>query len=736
MIRALLIVLVLSLAAPAIAQTVPVRSGAHDGFDRLVIDLPRRLGYRIEPRQGGAVLVFDTQDLRFDLSTVFTRIDRARLGALAAPGGQTRLRLDLACDCALRSFWHGDAMLVIDIADPPPPAPRPAALPALTAPSPATEALATRLDPALAQHAPADLAPRAPPPPDLDRMRSVLVWQLGRAASQGLVTAAPEARQLHRVAPPPTTPAPAPLTADTPPAVPENPIALRAQTSMDRDVMGRRAPAAPSRADPTCPAPELLDVPAWGDPDGLPTGMGRLYRALYGEFDAINPPAAQDLARLYIHLGFGAEARQILSLVDAESAGIRLLQDLAHLVDQEPLTENAALREATDCGEPTVFWALLARGPIDAALTFDHAALQRSFAALPEGLRRALGPGLVRHLVAVGHVDTADQLQRMIDRVAVPGEAATALARADLAAHGAEPDPAALAEVSRSNSSHAAEALALAIESALVRGAPVTVDQAQLAGAYALELRDTSLGDRLAVAHVAALAAAGAFDEAAAEFDRLAPGPAHPLARAMAESLLREATRAADDLTFLRYVLSDRFLPPGAMTDALAAAIARRLLEAGFADAADRVLTPDRTAPDLRLLRAEIALARQRPAEAELALFTLDGPDADRLRARARSLRGDHVTAQALFVATDALPEADRAALHTGDPVTLAQAGDPLLRDLAKLLSDPPAPEPDPVADAPATLDHSVALLTQTEAARATLARLLAQTAPPADSAP
>jgi hypothetical protein len=710
-------------AAPALAQSVTVRSGAHEGFDRLVIDLPRRLDYRIEEHSAGATLVFDVPTLRFDVTAVFARIARNRLRALVAPEGQGRLRLDLICDCPLRPFWHGEAMLVIDIADPVQPSltPRPAARLGPAVPSPATEALVAQLDLAVAPNRGHDEASAAPVP-DLDRMHSVLLHQLGRAASQGLVTAEPEARGTHLAPPPSDTPEPAALAVDVLSEAPDDPIALRARTSMDRDVAGgARAARLPVPREPDCPAPGLLDVPTWGDTIALPEGMGRLYRDLYGEFDVINPQVAHDLARFYIHHGFGAEAHQILNLVAAPHADTRLLRDLAQLVDQMPLSANSPLQEATDCGEPAVLWALLARGPIDAALTFDHGALQRSFAALPAGLRLGLGPGLVRNLVAVGHVDTAQHLQRMIERIAAPGEAGTGLARADLAAQVAGPNIAALAEVSRSNSLHAAEALALAIEAALSRGAPVSVDQAQLAGAYAHELRDTVIGDRLAVAHVAALAAAGAFDEAATAFDRRALDPAQPLARAMAESLLREVVRAADDLTFLRYVLGDRFMPPEAMSDQLVGAIARRLLDAGFADVADRVLPPTRSDPSLRLLRAEIALALQRPAEADLALLGLDGRKADRLRARARSLRGDHASAQALFAATDALPEADRAALYTRDPEVLARASDPLLLEVADLLGGPAGPVPDGLA----TLDRIATLLAETGSARATLTSLL-----------
>ena len=62
------------------------------------------------------------------------------------------------------------------------------------------------------------------------------------------------------------------------------------------------------------------------------------------------------------------------------------------------------------------------------------------------------------------------------------------------------------------------------------------------------------------------------------------------------------------------------------MDPPLAAAIAERLLRAGFVEAAARHAPDDPDDPTLRRLRAEIALARGRPAEAERVLLGLEGP--------------------------------------------------------------------------------------------------------------
>jgi hypothetical protein len=89
-------------------------------------------------------------------------------------------------------------------------------------------------------------------------------------------------------------------------------------------------------------------------------------------------------------------------------------------------------------------------------------------------------------------------------------------------------------------------------------------------------------------------------------------------------------------------------------------------------------------------------------------------------------MRGDHATARALFAGSAAQPEADRAALRTRDPASLAAAENPLLREVATVLEEHPAP-----AAPGSVLDRPRSVLEETRAARDVLTRLLAETPMP-----
>ncbi|MFB9148543.1 hypothetical protein [Roseovarius ramblicola] len=782
-------------APPAAAQTVSVRSGAHDGFDRLVFDMPGRRPWRVVPRADGASVIFDGNGPRFDFGAVFERIDRQRLRAISAPDGGGQVDLVFDCDCRIAPFWHAGDMLVIDIADSPPaadpaaadpaaadpaaadPAAAPpaadpvvdtppavdpvatppaadavAAPPAATPPAPpappaadgaglrrpstAGAALATRLD---GRSGPPIAAlpevPDTPPVDGFDAMRSVLGQQLGRAVNQGLVTPATD-RQGRDPGPPVPPPAPpgAPPPAGAGIAAGRSTVpGLRITTSMDRDANG---PPRADRAAKTCPPTAHLDVPAWGGTRPFALELGHLNGTLFGEFDTVQEANALRLARLYIHFGFGTEARQVLGWLDPGAPEVARAHDLSRLVEGAPLAAGAALAGALGCGEPGVLWAILAGPDLPEGAVFDHRALRRSFVALPVGLRRAFGPALVQRLLDAGHRETADAILRHLRGGDAPSDAETGLARAARAVERGEDAAAeaALRAVTRSNSEQTGIALAETIERALARAAPVDFDDAQLAGALAFEHRGTPLGGRLAQAYVSALAASGAFAEAMSEFERLRRSLEDVEAARVASVLVVYLVRQADDVTFLRAITGDRIAAPGSLDAPAALGAARRLLALGFPGQAARHVArgqgvwPGAEGAARREVRARIALMQARPAAALRELLSLDGEALDLLRAEALVARGDHGTARRLFAARGADRRADRAALHTHRAAAMAQAEDPSLRALGDILMrDAAAPAAAGVAGV-ADLSAHRALLERSTALRGAMARLLATT--------
>ncbi|SEL54720.1 hypothetical protein SAMN05443999_10650 [Roseovarius azorensis] len=757
--RLLLALLFCLLGQTGIAQTVQIRSGDHEGFTRLVMTLPARIEWQTETREGGASLVFARPGLVFDTSRVFDRITRARLADIVAPTGQSRLDLSFACDCGLLTFWHDRSMLVVDISASADLSiaevaailqPRPQA-PDMPGPgfgseplSRAAVLLSDRLDQTLQPDRDRFAAtPRrsdpfranALPAFDLADMRAALVRELDRAVTQGLLSSA---RPLHALADTPHGPLhPGPMTAAQDDATASTgqsntPVArgrpnIRVQTGLDSDLKARAAALLGQSDHHACLPVAWVNVPAWGSQAPFYQQAGPLNRRLFGEFDHVMQDTAFQLARLYIYFGLGLEARQVLSLIDRHDREMSLLTDLAMILDTGEAPDGSILFGQVGCDAPVALWSLLAHDPLPEDLTFDHKAVQRGFAALPDHLRQQLGPVLARKLNAAGHMQTADGILRMIDRSTDESRPETALAEAELAQSKGLTGTAeaGLEAVIDSNASPSAEALLQLIEQRLAEDKPISFDHAQLAGAYAHEYRSTAFGQRMARAYVSALAASGAFGQAFSEFDRMRPDLTAQDQSGLQNILVGYLTAGANDLDFLRYTLANRGGAPQTLAPDLALAVSQRLLEAGFTRAAETYVSAPEPGPDghaQRLLRANIALAQNRPRQAEVELLNVEGADVDALRARARDLAGEHGTAIDYFMASDQPDKAADSAWLAGDWTRLRDAEDPVMQEMADLLhprDDPPYPPEGGV------LARNRTLLEQSAQTRKTLGRLL-----------
>jgi hypothetical protein len=729
---------VLTGSAPAQeAAPVAVRSGAHDGFDRLVFQFPDVRDWRLGRAGAGYALALDrAADL--DLSAVWRRIGRDRLAGLAAAPDGLSVQLDLGCDCHAIAFVHDGAWVVVDIRDGPAPpgspfeaplagvgpAPSPAA-----APPPAQGPAPAALPPVIArprQAAPDGALARAARIADA---QAAILEEISRAAGQGLLqSAAPGAGPL-----PPGPPRPGPPGAGAPGTAPApDALAARAGVAADTAVDQGQAPR-PAGPAPGCPGPDMLNVPDWGDATPPAAQIAALRRRLVGEFDRIDGHAARDLARLYIHLGFGAEAAQTIARLAPRDAQAPVLRSLAAIVDTGAAPPGNPLAPLIECPGPAAMWAVLARDPLAPGAPVRRADLVQAFSALPGHLRRHLGPVLAERLLGHGDAELAAVIRRSTGRA--PGDeqprAALAGARLDLAAGADAAGRAALESVARGNGPDAAEALAMLLEKLADEAGTAPGDLIALAAARAFELRGQPLGERLKAAELRARAAngdpAGALDAlAAARRDGTAPADAPVwLARALAVRA-NDATLAA---AYFRHrdTIESAPLPPDT-----ARALARRLAGAGLPGPALALLDAQerRADPEDRLLRAELHLAEGDPPSALAELGRIAGTRTEALRARALALSGNADGALAALAGDGNAGLRADLAWRADDRETVRALGD-AAQQAALAAAEPAAPPP----AGPPSLADARALIDRGAAAREAL-RALLDAYPPPDPGP
>ena len=490
---------------------------------------------------------------------------------------------------------------------------------------------------------------------------------------------------------------------------------IEATTVYDRDGRNARAQAAEAAVPAVCIPDDRLDVGGWSNGLALAAQLPPLRRQLVGEFDQPRPQAVRDLARLYIHFGFGAEAEAALaSFAAAELEDRALLVDLARVVEGRPATPDGPLAVAVPCPGRHGLWQALGgvAPPFRDGLSFAGA--QAEFAALPTELRVLLAPGLVDRLIAAGHPAEA----RLIYDTAIrPGQAADAaldLAAARLAAAEGRPLEAAqgLGALVETGGHTPVEAVVDLVRLGLDAGLPIPDRIVTDLRAGALQYRGSDREPVLRGLLAEALASRAELPEAirevrAAMRDLPGEGPAFA---ALGVALIAGADPAAvGAAAYAETVLTTADLIGGiAADDPRRAIIAARMVEIGLPEPALGLVAPAASAGSVgaRLVAARGELSRGRPEAARAALGPVEGAEAATLRARSFALAGAFDQALATLADRGMADAASPYAWPSGDwsRARAAAADDPARLAMASYMTvragaaAAPAPSLDPAA--------------------------------------
>lgn len=719
MARVWVIALIGLIASAVQAAEIDVRSGEHDGFTRLVFRIEPGTGWNLESGADAARLTIDLTDVVFRFDTVFDRIPRTRLAALnqSAPGAP--LEMELACPCDARGFVQSGSLLVVDIRPRPDGAPAPPTLPPLASPItlPLVPDRLARPSPADSPAAGQIVATRPPafstlPVRQAGRaVETRLYSRILRGVDQEVLTLDPG--NASRAAPD-TLAAQAALAETL-----EQGLGLsnlRVSTVVDRDLGGIRGGNASPDSHLPCTDASRLAVDTWGSDAPFQTQLAGLRAGLYREFDAVDSDLALQMVRLYLFFGFGAEARDILSLAGANAQDHSLLSALADAVDGEPPRPGNPLAGQQACDGPAALWSALTEGRV--AENADTKAVLRSFAALPQHLRAHLGPTLGDRLTEAGFVDAARQILRGTERTRTADPVSIEVVEAKLAELENKPDvqEEKLARIVTDDkaSIHAPLALADLIEKRWAEGGDMSERDLELAAAFAQEYRKSEIGPRLQAAHIIALALAGRFDQAmlavgAAGADRDQQAWTETLNR-----VLSRLTARSDDVTFLRHVSilpNDQFLAARLEN---AEQIAERLIALGFHELALRYADrpQDRKGRrDRAVLIARATLGTGRPHRALLELAGIESDEANRIRAEALYRTGDYSGAADLLAQSGDLERASRYVWISGasDPMPGTEGtGFAEIHAIGKDLLEPETEYPEtPLAQARSIVENS-----------------------------
>ncbi len=447
----------------------------------------------------------------------------------------------------------------------------------------------------------------------------------------------------------------------------------------------------------------MLSVRSWGGHADFGTELGRLRAMLYDASAAFDPAAARELARFYIHHGFGAEARSALAGTRQDDVQSRALLSMARIAERGHEDPPGAFHGQIDCDSPAALWAALSHESFDPGLNPNQAAILRAFNGLPVALRRHFGPTLANRFLAAGDRDMAERLLELVDRGVAEPDAAQELAsaRIDLARGERESAEASLTKVAEDNDGVSPAALVSLIDSHLESDTPIPTELMSLAEAYAVELRGQPLAVEVERVLALGMGASGQHKAALDRIDRLRDVPGFDWAAARSQ-VARMIARDAGDLQVLGFAARLGAESPETLTAQAANEIGSRLANLGFGALAMTFLAEPaegEAGRERRLVRARIALDQQLPRRAEAELLGLEGPETARLRAEARAMSGDHEGASREFSRLDDHSRAIREAWRAGNWAEVAESDEGPFAAAAALMSPPDA---EGAADAPA----------------------------------
>lgn len=704
-----LVLALLALAGPGQAQQIAVRSGEHDGFSRLVFMYPAGTSWSVEAAPGGLRLSTPSSTFRYNLADVFRFIPKTRI--LSVEPALDKRSVFIATSDAVHpdTFQLPIGAVVLDVVDgaqTPPltiaektipsfkPQPKNSYLDLFWSGRTATEA--PTQEPVAAAQTPAAENPLAPalslPDSRVEAAERELFDQLGRAASQGLIElelpahAPAAAAEGGETSPPPAESAP----------LPEDHLALRSQTVIDRDTASGHGGVGLAANGHSCLPDAEFDLQAWLSDKPATEQIASARRDLVGEFDRPRIQGVETLARTYLALGMGTEAKALYRVFGLAETMPQSVALIASILDGIPYENQTDLQAFVACDGKVALWAVLALEAPPKKGDVNFGALLRAFSALPPPIREIVGARLSARLIEVGAADVAATVRSMLARAPVEPQESLRLVDAQIGLSEGRATEAAelLDSVAAGNSEVAANALALAIETRLSQKAAIAQEDVENAGALARELAQTPLGYKLKRAEILGLGSTGQFDDAFASLtDWPEAEEAELLDQTRNDLFVMLATVPDDDLFVTTYFGHKDLAESREFPSEIEVLLANRLTSSGFWQSARNILSPSARRTDEGKLALARAALTGRDAAAALAYLTqTQGEAAAALRGEALSMLGKHDNAEGEFARAGDVDALVEEAWRSGNWPLVAQKGSEAQKQFLALFDAENAP--------------------------------------------
>ena len=672
------------------ANQVLVSVGQLADATRLVLTFEDRPDWQASKIENGVELKFASSNWTVDVASGNALVDGTRISSVNIGQDRDRLMVEYTCDCTSQVYAHGESSLIVEVRDTPKLAPVENAM--TTAPdqpiAPSAESIVGIPDAmtqpvvrqASIQLMPVEALLIYPPKPPTVSWRSsslelelvetlgfsigsnldsqavaLLSRGLSRATAQGLIEPErlPEKRRTAN-----------PLKGSEQLAEGRSNISI--VTGLDRDLLSSSLETRPTDQGQVCFPDAEVDLAAWGDTSDFRT-LGSLRRNAFAEDGAVRPEGAQAVARYYIALGFGSEAKVAASYMN-EGFQKELILALADIVDHG-FSTSSILDGQVFCEGAVSLWAALARPISPEGTPKSKKSVLATFSALPPHLRAHLGPVLAERLRSVGLEDEARNAVNAVARGGLQSnESELVTARMEL--DGTRPEKArgTLVDLSNGTDVTAAEALLELLLDAERRGMAPNPAWVEDAPSLARATEGTDVAAAVNLAGLRGRIELDQFEKLRKALEDETPGLTDATRNDLAVSALVAAAERADDVVFLTSEVGlSKLFDIDTIERGSRFEIARRLLNIGLPDRAEIYLP---TIPEDIEEVTTVANTWNDLGRSDQAIALLSGQaqkDTARRLAEILSQTGMNEEAIVAYQNSGALTEATNAALRAGN---------------------------------------------------------------------
>lgn len=361
--RGLLFILLCLFNTAAQAVTVKVKAGEHDGFTRLVIYTNGAKEVDVSIPQDKIRINYGKRIDEVDTKQVFPRLQSDRIDAIYAD--DSALVIDLKCNCRVQKQRTEFGQIFFDISESDV---TPASLP-------------------LFLNAPNFARPTTPATkPSYELERHLLESALVSAAETKILMPANSQTQVSNID-----------------ATDQKSVAIDlANLAVEERHMSERLE---NSSGVECLSADSLNFVNWADENSFTVQVSQHIKSLVREFDVVDIVSLEQLIKLYIFHGLGAEAIQLMNLYSED-----VPQDLFTIAQllHDPDAENSYFLGQETCNGPSALWSVISAKERLYNINSDQIFL--AFSALPKNMKSILTEPLVAKLHENKFATTAQKI--------------------------------------------------------------------------------------------------------------------------------------------------------------------------------------------------------------------------------------------------------------------------------------------------------------------------------------